>query len=75
MKLDKQFPNLEQFFGSYFHEDWMHEYSSEEAAIKDFVSGESMVSAEHALRELNELLSLNAYLSTAVTTTNQTGEQ
>ncbi len=58
MKLNERFPDLEQFFGCYFHQDWLDEYENEEMAIKGYVDDDGSEAAEHVARELDKLLEL-----------------
>ncbi len=58
MKLNKRFPDLEQFFGCYFHEDWMDEYENEEMAIKGYVDDDGPEAAHNVAHELDKLLEL-----------------
>ncbi len=58
MKLNEEFPDLEQFFGGYFHQDWKDFYGSAETAIEQFVNDASRAELAKALRELDDLLAL-----------------
>ncbi len=57
MMKNVEFDRLEQFFGSYFHEDWAYEYESEEAAVKDYSSGVDSDALRQTIQELDELIS------------------
>ncbi len=58
MKLNEKFPDLEQFFGCYFHQDWMEEYENEEMAIKEYVDDDGREAARHVAVELDKILAL-----------------
>ncbi len=56
--MNNQFPNLTQFFSSYFHQDWTLEANSPSEVVKDYCNSESPESIEAALVELNKLLEM-----------------
>ena len=56
MSARETFPNLRQFLGGYFHQDWMHDASDPDGVIKLFV-GDSKKDALAGVRsELTKLL-------------------
>ena len=38
MSVHESLPNLRQFFGGYFHQDWMHDAPNPDDIIKAFVN-------------------------------------
>ncbi len=58
MKLNKRFPDLEQFFGCYFHQDWQYLYGSAEMAIEDYANDSSRDELSYTVQELDKLMSL-----------------
>jgi phenylalanyl-tRNA synthetase beta subunit len=56
--MNDQFPNLTQFFSSYFHQDWPLEASSASEVVKNYRNSESPESVEATLAELNKLLEM-----------------
>lgn len=56
--MNNQFPNLTQFFSSYFHQDWTLEANSPSEVVKNYRNSESPESIEAALAELNKLLEM-----------------
>lgn len=56
--MNNQFPNLTQFFSSYFHQDWPLEASSASEVVENYRNSESPESIEAALAELNKLLEM-----------------
>jgi hypothetical protein len=54
----QEFPTLVQFFGGYFHQDWVDEFSDPEAAIAAFVSGASTDAIRSACDELSRAVLL-----------------
>ncbi|MDQ2097914.1 MAG: contact-dependent growth inhibition system immunity protein [Tychonema bourrellyi B0820] len=57
--MNNQFPNLTQFFSSYFHQDWPLEASNASEVVKNYRHSESPESVEAALAELNKLLEMS----------------
>lgn len=57
--MNNQFPNLTQFFSSYFHQDWPLEASSANEVVENYRHSESPESVESALAELNKLLEMS----------------
>ncbi|HAT14602.1 MAG TPA: hypothetical protein DCS91_14470 [Microcoleaceae bacterium UBA11344] len=57
--MNNQFPNLTQFFSSYFHQDWPLEASSANEVVENYRHSESPESIEAALAELNKLLEMS----------------
>ncbi len=53
--MNNQFPNLTQFFSSYFHQDWMLEADTSSEVVENYRNSESPESVEAALAELNKL--------------------
>ena len=49
-----EFPALWQFLGAYLHQDWRHEYSSPEAAFREFLDDPGL--AVETAAELTALL-------------------
>ncbi len=58
MKLNKEFPELEQFLGGYFHQDWKDFHGSAEMAIEEYAINSSKDELSHTVQELDRLLSL-----------------
>lgn len=56
MSARESFPKLWQFFGGYFHEDWMHDASDPDGIIKLFVNDSSNDELASVRAELNKLL-------------------
>lgn len=56
--MNNQFPNLTQFFSSYFHQDWRLEADTSSEVVKNYRNSESSESVEAALVELNKLLEM-----------------
>jgi len=56
--MNNQFPDLTQFFSSYFHQDWPLEASSASEVVENYRNSESSESVEAALVELNKLLEM-----------------
>jgi hypothetical protein len=52
------FPTLSQFFGCYFHQDWVDEFSSTEDAITAFRTGAPPEAIESVCEELDRTLLL-----------------
>ncbi|UVM39267.1 hypothetical protein LOY28_02180 [Pseudomonas sp. B21-017] len=50
------FPRLYQFFGAYFHEDWMCEFKTADDVVKSFLSGSSKEAVSAAREEISMLL-------------------
>ena len=57
--MNNQFPNLTQFFSSYFHQDWPLEASNASEVVENYRNSESPESIESALAELNKLLEMS----------------
>ena len=53
-----QFPNLTQFFSSYFHQDWPLEAETASDVISNYLSSEPPESIEAASQELRKLLEM-----------------
>jgi contact-dependent growth inhibition (CDI) system CdiI-like immunity protein len=56
MSAHESFPNLWQFLGGYFHQDWMHDASDPDDIIKVFVNDSSNDVLASVRTELNKLL-------------------
>ena len=54
----QDFPALTQFFGGYFHQDWVDEFSTPEDAIDAFRTGASTESICSVCEELDRTLLL-----------------
>ena len=54
----QDFPTLVQFFGGYFHQDWLEEFSDPEAAVAAFFSGASTEAIRSACDELSQAVLL-----------------
>ena len=39
MKLADKYPNLKQFFGCHFHQDWSSDYGTSAEGVQDFLNG------------------------------------
>lgn len=55
----EQFPNLDQFFGGYFHQDWDLENIDAEAVLNRFLLEAKPNSGEQVCQELEKLLAIN----------------
>ncbi|WP_293334311.1 contact-dependent growth inhibition system immunity protein [Microcoleus sp. CAWBG58] len=53
-----QFPNLTQFFSSYFHQDWPLEADTPSQAVNNYLNSEPPESIEAASQELAQLLEM-----------------
>jgi hypothetical protein len=51
-------PALEQFFGCYFHQDWVDEFSTSEQAVSAFKIGSAIEDINSVCEELGRLLLL-----------------
>jgi hypothetical protein len=56
MTLSTEFPALQQFFGSYFHQDWGDEFESFDEALSAYRTGEPPETLWTARKELVELI-------------------
>ncbi|MFI6861099.1 contact-dependent growth inhibition system immunity protein [Streptomyces sp. NPDC050421] len=54
----ERFPELNQFLGAYFHQDFSDEYTSYSEAIDDYLSGASESDLDQLLRDITELLAM-----------------
>jgi hypothetical protein len=54
----KNFPNLVQFLGGYFHQDFIDDYGTPDNAIKAFLSENSPETVQAVCRELDEVIPL-----------------
>lgn len=52
----KSFPELEQFLGGYFHQDWMHDAPDPEGIIQLFVAHATSEQMAGVRQELNKVL-------------------
>lgn len=50
------YPNLEQFFSCYFHQDWTEEFDSPDDAIDAYLASENAETKLNAGNELKKLL-------------------
>jgi len=53
-----QFPNLTQFFSSYFHQDWPLEAETPSEVVNNYLSSEPPESIEATSQELSKLLEM-----------------
>ncbi|WP_122619044.1 contact-dependent growth inhibition system immunity protein [Streptomyces sp. Tu 4128] len=53
-----RFPELNQFLGGYFHQDFFEEYTSYSAAVDDYLTGASVSERDQLVRDISDLLSL-----------------
>jgi CdiI immunity protein len=53
-----RFPNLTQFFSSYFHEDWPLEAETPSQVVNNYLNSEPLESIEAASQELGQLLEM-----------------
>jgi phenylalanyl-tRNA synthetase beta subunit len=53
-----QFPNLTQFFSSYFHQDWPLEAETASEVVNNYLSSEPPESIEATFQELSKLLEM-----------------
>ncbi len=56
--MNNQFPNLTQFFSSYFHQDWTEEANSPSEVVENYLNSEPPESIASALAELNKVLEI-----------------
>jgi hypothetical protein len=54
-----KFPNLYQFFGGYFHEDWDLEAKDAEAVIHNYLNDEKPRIVKQVIDEISQLLEMN----------------
>lgn len=54
----ERFPELNQFLGSYFHQDFFDEYTSHSEAVNDYVAGASETDRNQLMRDIAELRAL-----------------
>ncbi|MEV0784096.1 contact-dependent growth inhibition system immunity protein [Streptomyces sp. NPDC050423] len=54
----ERFPELNQFLGAYFHQDFSDEYTSYSEAVDDYLSGASEADLDQLLRDITELLTM-----------------
>ncbi|MFD7446018.1 contact-dependent growth inhibition system immunity protein [Streptomyces sp. NPDC059909] len=54
----ERFPELNQFLGAYFHQDFFDEYTSYGEAIDEYLSGASDTDLDQLLRDITELLTM-----------------
>lgn len=52
----ERFPELNQFLGSYFHQDFFDEYTSYKEAVDDYVAGASENDLNQLVRDISKLL-------------------
>ena len=52
-------PNLDQFFGGYFHEDWNLEAKDASAAVSHYLNDAPDPTVLKTIEELNQLLDMN----------------
>jgi hypothetical protein len=57
--MNSEFPELHDFFGAYFHQDWTAEYENPEQVLDAFLHESDSESLLLALQELNQLLDRN----------------
>lgn len=57
--MNDRFPELTQFFSSYFHQDWPLEASSASEVVENYLDSESPETIEAVLAELNQLLEMS----------------
>ncbi|MEV5013112.1 contact-dependent growth inhibition system immunity protein [Streptomyces sp. NPDC053780] len=53
-----RFPELNQFLGAYFHQDFFEEYTSYGDAVDDYLTGASASDRDQLVRDISDLLSL-----------------
>lgn len=54
----ERFPELNQFLGGYFHQDFFEEYASYSDAVDDYLAGASESDRDQLVRDISDLLSL-----------------
>ncbi|MCF5071669.1 hypothetical protein GIW70_26235 [Pseudomonas syringae] len=57
--MNKEFPNLHDFFGAYFHQDWTAEHDTAEQVIESFRRESEQNDRLMVREELKKLLSQN----------------
>lgn len=55
MRLDKKYPELDQFFGAIFHQDWRLDYATASDGVRDYL-GNSNEAIAQAVIELKNFL-------------------
>lgn len=55
--MNMKYPNLDEFLGAYFHQDWMEDEPTADGIVDKYLSEWPKDEALLALRELDELLS------------------
>lgn len=67
--MNETYKNLDEFFGSYFHQDWMADAPSSMGIVAKYLSEWPADEAKAALRELGSLLAIHdeKEMSNAVT--------
>lgn len=54
--LFSRFPNLSQFLGAYFHQDWTEDASSADDVVNAFMASADVAARENVAREIDALL-------------------
>lgn len=54
----ERFPELNQFLGGYFHQDFPVEYASPQEAVDDYLTGASKSDRQRLVRDIAQLLAL-----------------
>ncbi len=55
----EDFPNLFQFLGAYFHEDWMCEFAFADDVVRSFLADSDGSAVERVIMEIDTLLAMN----------------
>lgn len=56
MKVEEKYPELYQFFGGAFHQDWNCDFASPEDVIRNYIKESHRIWVEQAIQELEILL-------------------
>ena len=54
----QHYPALTQLLGGYFHQDWVHEFSTSDNAIKAYLEREPPETVRQACKEMDQLIPL-----------------
>ncbi|QKS84442.1 contact-dependent growth inhibition system immunity protein [Pseudomonas bijieensis] len=57
--MENKYPELFQFFGCYFHQDWMCESTEPDGVVRAFVSDSVPQTIEAVKKEISTLLTMN----------------